>query len=241
MKRFLFYLALVAILFGIYLRVRETNWSPWKQTRPEKYTPAEGPTIDLKDVQVLAALDEQRTKLVDAVVRSELEGDPSFDPSTIGAVDAARVVRAEVRDTAKKATGRAKRSAKQARKVPGVAQAEGEVKGAVAGEGDLAIAKYDSLNASEITARLNDLSQIDLAKIDAYERKNDARKSVLDKVNSLRGDEPYPGYDELNADEVRQALAAADDERVGKVREYEKKHKNRQGVLEATELELAKS
>jgi len=194
-----------------------------------------------EEERMLANLRREIPKLVDAVVRSELEGDSSFDPSTIGAVDAARVVRAEVRDTAKKATGRAKRSAKQARKVPGVAQAEGEVKGAVAGEGDLAIAKYDSLNASEITSRLNDLSQIDLAKIDAYERKNDARKSVLDKVNSLRGDEPYPGYDELNADEVRQALAAADDERVGKVREYEKKHKNRQGVLEATERELAKS
>ena len=65
----------------------------------------------------------------------------------------------------------AKRTARQARKVPGVAQAEGQVKGAVASEGDLAIARYDSLTADEITGRLAELSQIDLAKVDAYERK----------------------------------------------------------------------
>ena len=47
-----------------------------------------------------------------------------------------------------------KRSARQARKVPGVAQAEGQVKGAVADESDLAIARYDSLTADEINARL---------------------------------------------------------------------------------------
>ena len=198
---------------------------------------------DIRDEEerMLANLRREIPKLVDAVVRSELEGDPSFDPSTIGAVDAARAVQSEVRDTARKATGRAKRTAKQARKVPGVAQAEGEVKGAVADESDLAIANYDSLNASDITSRLNDLSQIDLAKIDAYERKNRGRKSVLDKVNSLRADEPFPGYDELSVDEVRQALAAADDERVEKVREYERRHKDRQGVLEVTDRELAKS
>lgn len=72
MKRFLFYIILVAVLFVGYLRVRETQW--WgngaKKSRPEKYTPAQGPKINLQDVQVLAALDEQRTKLVEAVVPS---------------------------------------------------------------------------------------------------------------------------------------------------------------------------
>ncbi len=194
-----------------------------------------------EEERMLANLRREIPKLVDAVVRAELEGDPSYDPSTTGAADLARAVDNEVRTTAKKASGRAKQSARQARKVPGVAQAEGEVKGAVADEGDLPIASYDSLNASDITSRLSDLSQIDLAKIDAYERKNRNRKSVLDRVNSLRGEEPYPGFDELNVEEVRQALAAADDERVEKVRDYERKHKNRQGVLDATQRELAES
>jgi hypothetical protein len=52
--------------------------------------------------------------------------------------------------------------------VPGVAQAEGQIKGAVASEGDLAIARYDTLTAEEIAGRLAELSQIDLAKIDSY-------------------------------------------------------------------------
>ncbi len=194
-----------------------------------------------EEERMLVNLRKELPKLTDAMVRAELEGDPSFDPSTIGAVDAAHAAEQSVRQSARKATGRAKKSARRARKVPGVAQAEGEIKGAAAGESDLAIANYDSLKAAEIVSRLNDLSQIDLAKVDAYERKNQSRKSVLEKVNSLRGDEPYPGYDELNVDELRAALSAADDQRVQKVREYERRHKNRQGVLEATERELASS
>ena len=62
----------------------------------------------------------------------------------------------------RKTTAATKRTARQARKVPGVAQAEGQLKGAVASERDLAIARYDALTAEEITARLSQLSQIDL-------------------------------------------------------------------------------
>ena len=41
------------------------------------------------------------------------------------------------------------------------------------------------------------------------------------------------------ASEIRTALADADDERVARVREYERAHKNRAGVLSAAERELA--
>ncbi|MEA2312580.1 MAG: hypothetical protein QOE28_2548, partial [Solirubrobacteraceae bacterium] len=125
----------------------------------------------------------------------------------------------------------------QARKVPGVARAEGQVKGAVASQEDLAIARYDALTAEEIVNRLSALSQIDLAKVDAYERKNQSRTTVLDRVASLRGDEPWAGYDELNATEVQAVLAEGDDERIKKVRSYERAHKNRAGVLKAAERE----
>ena len=64
------------------------------------------------------------------------------------------------------ATAATKRTARQARKVPGVARVEGQVKGALAFEGDLAIANYDKLTVEEISGRLSELSQIDLAKID---------------------------------------------------------------------------
>ena len=142
------------------------------------------------------------------------------------------------RHAARKTGAATKRAARQARKVPGVAQAEGEIKGAVAGEGDLAIARYDTLTADEITGRLAELSQIDLAKVDAYERKHQNRTTILSRITSLRGDEPWPGYDELTATEVQAVLSEGDDERAKQVRSYERAHKNRAGVLTAADREL---
>ena len=52
---------------------------------------------------------------------------------------------------------------------------------------DLPIAGYDKLTADEIVARLPELSQIDLAKVDAYERKGDNRTTVLDRGARCRG------------------------------------------------------
>ena len=141
-------------------------------------------------------------------------------------------------ETVKAAAKAVKRSARQARKVPGVAQAEGQVKGAVADESDLAIARYDSLTADEINARLPELSQIDLAKVDSYERRHENRTTVVNRISTLRGDEPWAGYDELTVADVRSALGEADDDRVKRVREYERAHKNRAGVLDAAERQL---
>ncbi|WP_028065991.1 DUF892 family protein [Solirubrobacter soli] len=178
-------------------------------------------------------------KLTDAVVRAETKGQPSYDVTTTGAADAARGVGEAAKDATKTTAKAAKRTARQARKVPGVARAEGEIKGAVASESDLAIARYDSLTAQEIVDRLTELSQIDLAKIDAYERKNQDRTTILRRIDSLRGDEPWPGYDELTATDVQAVLSEGDSDRAEQVRSYERAHKNRTGVLNAAERELA--
>jgi ferritin-like metal-binding protein YciE len=178
-------------------------------------------------------------KLTDAVVRAEVKGDPSYEVTKTGAADAVRDAGRAADETARATGTRAKRTARQARKVPGVARAEGTVKGAVASEGDLAIARYDKLTAEEIIGRLAELSQIDLAKIDAYERKNQDRSTILGRIDTLRGDEPWPGYDELTAAEVQAVLSEGDDERAQQVRAYERAHKNRAGVLQAAERELA--
>jgi ferritin-like metal-binding protein YciE len=178
-------------------------------------------------------------KLAAAVVRADVEGDPSYDITTTGAADAVREAGESVRTSARKTTAATRRTARQARKVPGVAQVEGEVKGALASEEDLAIAGYDDLNGDEIVAKLAQLSQVDLAKIDAYERKNDNRTTVLSRITALRGDEPWPGYDELTAAEVQAVLSEGDDERAQQVRAYERAHKNRAGVLKAAERELS--
>jgi len=173
------------------------------------------------------------------VVGADVKDDPSYELTTTGAADATRATGKAAAKTARKTGAKAKRSTRQARKVPGVAQAEGQVKGAVASRSDLAIAGYDKLTAEEIVSKLAELSQIELAKIDAYERKHENRTTVLDRVSSLRGDEPWPGYDELTVSELETALGKADEDRVEAVRAYERAHKARAGVLKATERELA--
>ncbi len=103
-----------------------------------------------------------------------------------------RKLSSTTKQTARKAGSQARRTVRQARKearkVPGVVQAEGELKGAVASEQDLAIDNYDSLNVDDVVGQLTELSQIDLAKIDAYERKHENRSTVLNRIDAMRGE-----------------------------------------------------
>jgi ferritin-like metal-binding protein YciE len=196
-------------------------------------------SIRAEEEQMLERVLREIPKLTDAVVRADVGGAPSYDVTTTGAADTLREVGQAAREKTTRTAASARRTARQARKVPGVAQVEGQAKGAVASEENLAIARYDKLTADEITGKLPELSQIDLAKIDAYERKNQNRTTILSRLTSLRGDEPWPGYDELTAAEVVAVLAEGDDDRAAQVRSYERAHKNRAGVLKAAERELA--
>jgi len=191
--------------------------------------------------KMLERLLKEVPKLTDAVVRAEIDGNSSYDPLKTGAADVLRGAGEAAKQTAGAGAARAKRGARQARKVPGVAQAEGQAKGAVASEGDLAIAGYDKLTAEEVVDKLGDLSQVDLAKVDSYERKNQNRTTVLSKITSLRGDEPWPGYDELSVTEIESVLGEGDEDRAKEVRSYERAHKNRATVLKAADRDLAKA
>lgn len=196
----------------------------------------------LEDEQkMLDRIMRELPKLTDAMFRADVKNQPSYDISTTGAGQTVRAVGQGAKKGARKANEATRRGARNARKIPGVAQAEGQIKGAVASESDLAIARYDSLTADEITSKLTDLSQIDLAKIDSYERKNQNRTTILSRVTSLRGAEPWVGYDELTASEVQTALNTAGDELAKDVRSYERAHKARVGVLKSAERELAKA
>ncbi len=196
-------------------------------------------SIRADEERMLARILREIPKLTDAVVGADVEGDPSYDITETGAADATREVAREVRQTARKTQTRAKRTARQARKVPGVARAEGQVKGAVASEEDLAIPRYDSLTAEEIVSKLPELSQIDLAKVDSYERKNANRATVLSRIGTLQRQEPWPGYDELTAAEIETVLGESDEQRAKDVAAYERSHKSRAGVLKSAERETA--
>ncbi len=187
-----------------------------------------------EEEEMLAALREQIPRLARDAVAAEVFDRKAYDSSEVGAVHAAE-------EAARGATGTAKEAAKAARRVPGVEAAEGEARGAMAGEDDLPIADYDSLNAGEIVERLPRLSQVELAQVDAYERRHGNRKTILSKIDSLQGDAPWAGYDEQTAEEIESRVRDADDDEARKVREYERRHKARKIVLEAAERAVATS
>jgi len=178
-------------------------------------------------------------KLTDAVVRAEIKGEDVYDLSETGAADAIREVTEDAKETVQKTATRAKRATtRQTRKVPGVTEVEGAVKGALASEEDLPIADYDTLTADEIVEKLPQLSQIDLAKVEAYERKHGGRTTILNRIAAMRGDEPWSGYDDMTAEEIVKRLRDADEETAKGVRAYERSHKSRTSVLGAAEREL---
>lgn len=178
-------------------------------------------------------------QLTGKVVAADLRGKGSYDVARTGAGEAVRDASESAADTARTAGARAKTAARAARRVPGVARAEGEVKGAVASAGDLPIAGYDDLTADEVLKRLPQLSQIDLAKVDGYERRHQDRSTITDRVRSLHGNEPWPGYDEQNVQDIRKALDGVDAAKAQEVATYERRHKDRAGVLQATEAAVA--
>jgi ferritin-like metal-binding protein YciE len=172
-------------------------------------------SIRADEERMLATIMREIPALAGAVVGADVDGDGSYDVGSTGAAEAV------------------KKTATRARRVPGVARAEGAAKGALASEDDLAIKGYDKLTVADVTARLDGLSQIDLAKIDAYERKHQNRSGITEQIEKLRGDEPWPGYDELNVAEIKSVLDEGDDERAQRVRVYERDHKNRTSVMRA--------
>lgn len=196
-------------------------------------------TIRADEEQMLEDVLREIPKLTDAVVRADVRDDPSYDIATTGAGEAIGDAVDEAAEAVRAGASKVTRASRQARRVPGVAQAEGEIKGAVASAEDLAISRYDTLTAEEIAGRLPALSQVDIAKIDAYERRNENRTTILDRIDALRGDEPWPGYDELTVDDVQAALHDGDEELAQAVRTYERTHKDRVSVMKATERELA--
>ena len=116
----------------------------------------------------------------------------------------------------------------------GVAGDPGSAEPATANEQSPPIPGYDRLNSKQVTDQLSQLSQVELATVEIYERAHGNRPAVLDKLRYMRGSEPLPGYDALTTEQIAEALAGADAETVKAVRDYEKKFHRRQSVLDET-------
>jgi hypothetical protein len=95
------------------------------------------------------------------------------------------------------------------------------------------ITGYDDLTAEEIVAKLPEQPQTSLAQIATYEQAHEKRSTVLQRVAALSGPEPAPGYDAMTADEVQKLVTGGSAALATAVRDYERRHKDRAGVLEA--------
>jgi hypothetical protein len=91
---------------------------------------------------------------------------------------------------------------------------------------------YDKLKTKDVVASLSSRSQVELAKIESYERHHEARAPVMDKLRFMRQDEPLPGYDALSIDQVVATLDSANLATLKQVRSYERKFGARKDVLD---------
>jgi hypothetical protein len=147
---------------------------------------------------------------------------------------ATRVARGTTR-AARKATRRSAGAVRRAATTARAAAPKPPVAPQAAAVTEPPIAGYDGLTAEDLVAKLPEVPQVVLAEVVAYETANAGRSTVLDRVSALTGPEPAPGYDDLTVEDVQALLSGGDAELAATVRDYERRHKGRAGVLEAAE------
>jgi hypothetical protein len=105
----------------------------------------------------------------------------------------------------------------------------------------LPIGGYDGLHEKQVIAQFRQLSQVELAEIEEYERSHRNRHVVLAKLRYMRSPEPAAGYDALEPAEVVRLLDGADAAKVRAIRDYEGKFRGRRAVMTATAQALPKA
>ncbi|KOV77490.1 hypothetical protein ADL01_15865 [Streptomyces sp. NRRL WC-3618] len=196
-----------------------------------------------QDEELLQELENSLTEHARAVATAT-NGSASREGQGGGLSDAAaQTIQAtfdRARDVARHGVQRTLSAAEEARRktpVPG-AVAE-EVLGAVRREEDLPIPGFSQLSTEQITRRLRTLSQLDLTVIQGYERTHANRKRVLKAIEELHEATPWTGYDALDADDIIASLGDAPTGVARQVREYERRHRQRQEVVSAAETRVS--
>ena len=103
------------------------------------------------------------------------------------------------------------------------------------GASSSAASRYDKLDVQEVLEHLDDLGPSELASLAHHERANRNRVTLLAHIDARLGNQPWPGYDELDVDGVRFGLDGADRDRFITVLAYERAHRNRAGVVLAAQ------
>ena len=79
----------------------------------------------------------------------------------------------------------------------------------------------------------------DATRTAARSTKRKAKATTRKAARKTGVSEPWQSYDNLTVEEIADRLSRATDAKAREVRTYERAHKNRAGVIEATKRELA--
>ncbi|WP_235883732.1 hypothetical protein [Saccharopolyspora elongata] len=127
----------------------------------------------------------------------------------------------------------AQRSGRTAEKSrSGTARVEAEPSGRAKAD-ELPISGYDSRTVGEITEQLPGLSQRELRLVEDYETRNRARTGILRRIDELRGEEPWAGYDEMGVGEILPRMRTMPADEQAAVADYEQHHKQRRTIIQA--------
>ncbi|MEU6012279.1 hypothetical protein [Streptomyces sp. NPDC047453] len=122
-----------------------------------------------------------------------------------------------------------------------VARVAEKVQGAMAREEALPVPGYSRFGVTEIQQRLRGLSQTELAVIEGYERAHAGRRGVLNAIEHLRQAEPWAGYDAMDPERIKMRLHDVSDDMVRQVLEYERRHRQRDTLINAAEAVLQRT
>ncbi|WP_258308698.1 hypothetical protein [Streptomyces sp. NWU339] len=197
-----------------------------------------------QEEELLESLEENLAEQARAVAAAT-DGRPPAEAEAAegGLLDAVmRTVRAalnRLRAAFRSNTRRARGTAEGAwREMPDATRMAEGVQGAVTREQDLPISGFSRLGIPEIQQRLRGLSQTELTVIEGYERAHTGRPGVLNTIERLREAEPWAGYDAMDPERIKMHLPNVSDGVVRQVVEYERRHRQRDTVIDAAESAL---
>jgi hypothetical protein len=190
-----------------------------------------------QDEQLLQTLeysvDEQARALAAAAAADRAKGDGGLAGTAVQAVRTAVDRLFEAAQSGGQQTART--AAGAAREMPDATRMAEEVQGAVTREEDLPVPGYGQLTVREITQRLRSLSQSDLTVVEGYERAHANRTGVLDSIEDLRGNQPWPDYDAMSPGQIHHRLRTVEPLLAREVLGYENKHRQRPDVIAAAQ------
>ncbi len=115
--------------------------------------------------------------------------------------------------------------------------AVGSVEAVTGASGGFPIENYDELTVDEITGELGSLSAEELETVRDYEKLNKDRETLLYEIERTMSF-PIEGYDELNVGEVSEQIDDLSEEELKRVRDYERRNKGRDTLLEQLERKI---